>query len=414
MKQGAKSVITLTVICLTVALLVAITNNFTAPIIEKSKQEAAQASLYQVLEGAEGFQLLEKPSDAPESVIQIYSETSGLGYAVNVSVTSAYSSSPMLYTVGIGKDGIIKNIVITDYTESKDFGKEEYPKSYIGLDSALNGANLVAGVTYSSAAFKQGVDDVFQTLIAMGLIGEGEKSEEQKISELLNTAVPGALNGSGVGAFEEISVGADWVKKAYAAKNGAGYLLISQQNEVFAINAFGSVCVFDIDGNVTDGTEDMKISAAEAVKNNADENREKHLNAIAALVSEDAVLEQITDIKSLSTVVNAFSVSDGEKEYYGFVCAPVGFGNGTMTVYCILDGNGRIETVRVEEIILKSEHYDDYELDEDSYYLGLEGKDKQTLSKDDTLISGATVSADAIKKALNDAFAAFENIKEGA
>ena len=142
-----KSVLKLTSICLIVTLLLAVTNMFTAPIIEKNLQSAATQSLSQVLPGAKDFEKLTVPDSASPSLKEIYRETEGLGYAVTVEITTQYSTSPMLYTVGVGQDGVITGIVITSYNETKDFGKESYPQSYVGKDSALNGVELVGGVT---------------------------------------------------------------------------------------------------------------------------------------------------------------------------------------------------------------------------------------------------------------------------
>ena len=147
MKNGTKSVITLSLICFSVALVLATAYYFTAPIIERNKSNEATDSLSAVLPDGKDFKKISLAPNTPETVKEIYKETNGTGYAVTVEVSSSYSSSPMAYTVGIGTDGKISGIVITSYSESKNFGKDTYPKTYIGMDSALNGAELVAGVT---------------------------------------------------------------------------------------------------------------------------------------------------------------------------------------------------------------------------------------------------------------------------
>ena len=414
MKNGIKSIIVLTSICLVITLLVALTNSFTAPVIEQNKQAASTESLKQVLEGAKGFDKLEKPEDAPDSVQDIYMETSGLGYAVTVAVSSSYSASPMLYTVGISADGIITGIVITNYTESKDFGKDTYPKTYVGMDSALNGAELVAGVTYSSTAFKQGVEDVFDTLIKMDLIKAGEKSEEQKLEELIDTVLPGANNQSGTAVLEtlELDVG-DWCRNVFEASNGAGYILVSTDGQtVYTVNPFGKVRVYDIDGNDITDTASHINDAAGAVSNLSKEKEASDTKALKKLAGESAVFTR-EDVTTVSTVTNAFVIDSEGETLYGFVCRPIGYNNGTMTVYGILDGGGKIKEIKISEIILYSEYYSDYELDKGGYTEGLEGKDKDTLSENDTLISGATVSSKAINQALKDLFEAYEEITKG-
>jgi hypothetical protein len=83
-----------------------------------------------------------------------------------------------------------------------------------------------------------------------------------------------------------------------------------------------------------------------------------------------------------------------------------------MTVYGILSADGGIKKIKVSQIILYSEYYDGYTLDEDEYYQGLEGKTESTLTDGDTLISGATISANAINKAIKDMFAVYGELKK--
>ena len=61
----------------------------------------------------------------------------------------------------------------------------------------------------------------------------------------------------------------------------------------------------------------------------------------------------------------------------------------------------------VTEIILHSEFYDDYELDEKSYLAGFAGLDNGNYTSEVSLISGATVSSNAIDMAAKAAFEAF-------
>ena len=411
MKSGIKSVLVLTSICLITTLLVALTNYFTAPVIEKNKADAANKSLVQVLEGAKDFDKLEKPADTPESVQNIYMETSGLGFAVTVSVTTSYSKSPMLYTVGVSSEGVITGIVITNYGETKDFGKDTYPKTYVGMDSALNGAELVSGVTYSSTAFKQGIEDVFAALIKMDLIKAGEKSEEQKIKELLDKLIIGALNDSSTGSFKDYNV-PDWASAGYEATNGTGYILVSKDGTVYTVNPFGKVTAYDTDGNdITDSAQNLN-DAAGAVPNLSEEKEDSDTKALKKLTGDTSAFTAVV-IDTVSTVTNAFVIDNEGERLYGFVCRPIGYNNGAMTVYGILDSEGKIKEIKISEIILYSQYYDDYELDEDAYTEGLKGKDGSTLSDKDTLISGATISGNAVNKALKDMFEAYGKITEG-
>ena len=68
MKENVKSVVVLTAICLVVAALLAVTNFYTAPVIEANKAAAATGSLAEVIPGATGVEEVEIPADAPATV----------------------------------------------------------------------------------------------------------------------------------------------------------------------------------------------------------------------------------------------------------------------------------------------------------------------------------------------------------
>ena len=168
MNKYFKSITVLFSICLVVSLLLALINFITTPIIEETKLKAETKSLVEVLPNSGDFEKLELSDNVPETVNAVYKDKNGAGYAVTLATSSQYSSSDMLISVGIGADGIIKGVKITAYTESKDIGKD-YPQSFVGKDSSLTGIDIVAGVTYSSNAFKDAIKDAFLGLDALGI-----------------------------------------------------------------------------------------------------------------------------------------------------------------------------------------------------------------------------------------------------
>ena len=171
MNDKLKSVIVLTVICLIVTALLAVTNSFTSPIIEKARAEKVQASLSAVLPEADGFTEVELPESAPSSVKAAYKAGDG-SWAVVLATKSAYSSGDMGVTVGVSPEGEIKGITLTSYQESKDFGKDTYPQKYVGTNGeSYAEVDSFAGVTYSSKALKAAVGDAFALI---GILEGGE------------------------------------------------------------------------------------------------------------------------------------------------------------------------------------------------------------------------------------------------
>lgn len=421
MKENIKSVVVLTAICLVVAALLAVTNFYTAPIIEANKASAATGSLAEVIPGATGFEEVELPADAPETIKSLYKETSGLGYVMLVEATSSYSASPMAITVGFGADSTISGILLTNYQESKDFGAD-YPATYIGQDSALGGVDTVAGVTYSSKAFKEAITDAFNTLINSGLLAAGEKSEEQLIGEVMPLALPGCVNGTGACVVEEVESTDASITAAYKAKNDSGYIaVVSGANGtlVCGMNAFGEVKCFDLDGNdVTEASADAVAAVQGAFTPIATENLEAD-TATALRAFEDGVEVELTPIEatgSFGVAVAAFKATVGEDVQYVILTHPIGYGDETMKMLHVINSNGEIVLFKtLSELIVHGEYYSAHQLtDESAYRAQFAGLTEATYSDDMTMVAGATITSNAVAASHRAAFEVFNNIKEAA
>ncbi len=170
MNDSIKSVVVLVSICLVVTVLLAGVNFVTAPIIKETQDKIKYESLYEVMPDATGFEDVALTDTMPETVTGIYKEAAGNGYAITVSTSSQYSNGDMMFTLGLDANGAITAVKLIQYTESKDFGAD-YPGRYVGVDAgSVSGVDTVAGVTYSSEAFKNAVTDA---LTALGSVKEG-------------------------------------------------------------------------------------------------------------------------------------------------------------------------------------------------------------------------------------------------
>ena len=166
-KEYIKCVAVLTCICLVVAVLLAVTNHFTSPVIAAGKEAAIQASLQEVIPGG-SFEEMDLPENAPDTVKAFYRETSGKGYVAVLSTTSQYSNGDMGITAAIDGKGAVSAIAVTSYFESKDFGRTTYPQKYYGVTKdTVGGVDVFAGATYSSTAFRNALADalsVYETV----------------------------------------------------------------------------------------------------------------------------------------------------------------------------------------------------------------------------------------------------------
>ncbi len=418
-KEFSKSVLALVAIVLAAVLLLTGLNFITAPLIAENGSAAAFAPLYAVMPDAAGFDQLYDAADpdssalanVPASVQSIYGETGGMGYVLRLSTSEGYTKQPIEFTLAIDAEGKISGVELTAYPETKDMGKETYPQTYLGQDSTLANVSLVAGVTYSSTAFKNAVADGFAALIDNGLIGAGVKGDEQILTEMLADVFPGIVNPTGTPQYEEQEIVCSYITKSLKALNDSGFALIMKNGDatyMAVCNAFGSVKIVDVDGNEV--SDDAMAAEAKAyAEANIVSHSDGDLNKVKLLVPDASDVTAI----SLDGVYNSVTCAyKAEGVGYVFVSRSYGYSNEPMVIYYVIDDNGAIVTMTADELILFKEYFTSYQLDESSYKAGFTGLTGDSFTGDEALISGATVSSDAIRVATEDAFTAFAAVNE--
>ena len=421
----AASALVLVLIFAVFALVLFGINIFAAPLIEANGSAQQFAPLYSVMPEAKGFELIYDANDSaastlvdvPETVQAIYSETSGLGYAIRLSTTQGYTKEPIEFTIAIDAEGKISGTELTAYPDTKDFGAD-YPGSFIGQDSALGDVGLVAGVTYSSSAFKNAVSDGFAALIANDLVGAGVKSDAQILTELSVQVFTGLANRDGVAQVEEPEIAEGqftFIQKIMKALNGSGFAFVAKDGEssyLLTCNVSGAVRVYDIEGkDVTDTANAAMVEEASSyAAANTVSTADAELKKLQTMVSEGAELTALPLDDVFNSVTGAYRVTDGETTLYGFCARPYAYSNQPIAVYYVLDENGAIVSMACDEIILFGEYFTSYELDEAKYKEGFAGLTADSFTGEQTLISGATASTNAMTVAIEDVFAAFQAI----
>ena len=78
----------------------------------------------------------------------------------------------------------------------------------------------------------------------------------------------------------------------------------------------------------------------------------------------------------------------------------------------VLDENGTVVRMNADELILEKEYFSDYTLDDAAYKEGFIGLTEAAFTGDEALITGATMTSNAVKTAVRDIFAAFNSLKE--
>lgn len=416
-KEFSKSILVLLALFVLSALLLSGINTVTAPLIEANGASAQFEPLFAVMPEAQNFDVLysaQDPAasalvDVPETVTGIYSETSGLGYAITLSTAQGYTKEPIEMTLAVDAEGKIAALEVTAYPESRDVGAD-FLASFQGQDSALPDVGLVAGTTFSSAAIKNAVSDGFAALINNDMVGAGVKSDDQILLELLPQVYPGIAN-NGVGQYEEAEVNSGSIVKAFKALNNSGFGFVLNDGSANYLGVWtlaGGAKIVDLEGNTVDNAALLEEIAAYGAANCTDES-EKEIAKLQRMVSEGAEITALP-VEVYNSVTGAYSILDGDTQLYGFAARSYGYSNLPMAIYYVLDENGAIVTMTVDELIFYKEYFSDYTLDEPSYKEGFTGLTADSYNGEQALIAGATMSTAGVDTATKDVFAAFAAI----
>ncbi len=414
-KDSLKSVIVLTVICLIVALLLSTVNMITTPLIAKADEQAANAAYFEVLPEATEFEVVQT-GELPASVVELKKDLGGSGYGVKLSTTSSYSQSPLIMILGVDKTGAITKLAVVNYAETKDVGDEFYSK-FEKQDSTLKGVDVVAGCTFSSNAIINAVKDAYTAIFEYGNL---EKSDEQKLDELMAVIMPGAINKSGSYEFESVAIEspAAGITGAYTSENDIGYIITAETNGkklAIGVNAFGYVYhCSDLDGNDLlndEAYKDIIKAAKETFEPLNKKDDAKTQKSIKKLLSDSATLT-LVDVQGInSTVASIYKVKDGNTNGYAIVAQTLGFG-GKMKLCYILNNDGDIvkfKALSQKEESVESTPYGTL-ITEKSYASKIEDKTVDTLTEEDILVAQSTYTTNAVKLAWNDVKAAFETL----
>lgn len=351
---------------------------------------------------------------AADSVQRVYRDDTKQTFTLNLSTSEGYSHGPIELTLVVDSEGKIVSLQLDSSADDKDFGEAFLP-SFTGADSALSGVELVGGVTFTTAAIRKAVNEGMEAMIENGLFAAGEKSAEQLLTELMAEVFPGLHNKAGAVQGEELE-GSGNLRKGYLALNGSGAALFAEdagEQLLAVVTPFGGVRLYNTEGeDVTAAHASLEEEAAAFAAGKLPDLSETQTAALLRLLGEDAKLEPVA-VPGLSGCVTGVYVTEtAEGKRYAFAAHPYGYANEVMDIYFVLDESGAIAAMRASELILHSEYFTNYTLDESSYKAGLIGLTADSYTGEQTLISGATMTSDAMASAMNDVFEAFAKLRE--
>ena len=159
-------VIVLTLICVTVALALAVANAFTAPVIERAQAEKTAKLLREVYPNGDGFDPIDPQSvngSLPESIIEIYATVDG-GYVYKAKVKGFNPDLTVL--VGVDPSGAITD---TKYLQSGETlsAEDKLDGAYKGTTADTFSVEKISGATYTSEGYAQAVSDSLTAFAVM-------------------------------------------------------------------------------------------------------------------------------------------------------------------------------------------------------------------------------------------------------
>lgn len=382
-------------------------------------------SLVAVFPGAEGFVDVTTTLTLGSEIVAVYTETSGKGYVV-IATAPGFQGHPVTVTVGITTEGLITGL--TSEVTAGDWNiSEENTQSFIGQDSTLSDVILTGKATHSATGVKNAVNNAFLALSSNGMIKAAEKSIEQVFAELLPTVTSGFLQdfNEETKANNFLTVSGN-IYTAYVSHNKS--VMVSYVNKgsdkllaVTNVNGLTKVYAPEL---LNEDTQEYKLNDVTA--ENADVVEEVTTFASANLSSSFTKLskkvknlyknngvtdEVITEIKlnTMSTVLAALSFEMEGATYYAYYAKTYSFSNEIMDVYVILDSEGKIVKVDFSKFFFEEQFFNDKpEFNKGEYVEKFPGLDSSTLGEA-TLVNGATLSSNAVKQALTDAFGEFSS-----
>lgn len=384
MIKNIKSVGVLVAICTVVALLLAVTNQFTAPIIEKNSAAAANKALLEVMPDGTGFEevSIEK---LPASVTKAYKETSGKGYVIELSATG-YGPN-MVIMCGVSADNKVTGAVCLSSNET--LGKEkEYGANFAGKDAAaVDATDTIAGATMTTGAYKNAIKDALNAVLILGGADVDVRTPEQILADNLAEALP-----AGEGKFTKMffTEKVEGVDAVYSADNGAGHVAVIGE-EFVGIEA-GAPTAYPA---IADAIKAMTESTLTEVDLTAYEG----INKNVVSVHKTATGNYVVVINGLGYAYYDDNHGYGEQRFVPIVIRVSLTADGTI-----------IDTLTVSHEESKGFGAP---CGEESYYGQFDGKTADTYTEVDA-IAGATMTTNGYMKAIERCFETVSILEGGA
>ena len=391
MMKSVKSVVTLLCICAVMAVMMAITNAITAPIIAQNQAAAQNDALKVVMPHGEGFEKMDVSGyTLPATVTEVYSEAGG-GYVFQLT-TTGYSTG-FVILCGVNADGTVSGATCLASTETLGYEKT-YGENFIGKNmEGVDGVDTVSGATKTTGAYRSAVKDALNAAIILGGGSVDLRTEEEILNDNLSAALPGAE-----GKFEKLFIVEviEGIDAVYTAENGTGAVCIVGE-QFIAVDENGAVLsevAEDVSSNVA---AQMAILRA-TTTTDIDLTQFEGLPSACLSAKKTATGNYILEMRGAGYGINGgddYHPASGEYIYIRVSMTADGKIIDCLTV-------SQAETDNIGSVCA-----------EESFYGQFIGKTEANYNEIDA-ISGATLTTNGYKKAIERAFTSVKIFEGGA
>ena len=385
MKKAIKSTLVLVSICAVMAVLLALTNAITAPIIEKKADAAANKALEQVMPNGEDFKKVTFDANKlPKTVREVYKEKNG-GYVIKL-ITAGYDGSDMTIMCGVNADGTVSGAVCLSSSETLGHEKT-FGANFIGknMDGVL-AVETVSGATGTTGAYKLAVKDALNAVIILSGGTADLRTDEEIFLDNLSAALPAGERKFSKLCVYEIIEGIDAV---YVADNNKGYVYVIGE-EFFGVGEDG------VSDNEIVSSAHEKLSASTVTDIDLSKFEDLPRNLISAKITSTG--NYIIDTKGAGYGIkggDAYHPASGEYIFVRVSMTPDGKIIDTLTV-------SQAESKNIGDACAK-----------ETFYGQFDGKTEADYENIDA-ISSATLTTNGYLNAIRDAFEAYKTIVKGA
>ena len=229
MKKSITSILTLVVICLVMAVLLAVTNHFTAPIIADQLAAQSGAALGALIpEGVIATEVTD-PAELeklPKTVTKAY--TCSNGWKVLELTTKGYGDG-LVFLCAVDGEGAVQKIQHVSDSETTGYGGVQLENGtiyslFMGITTdTLAGVDTATGATITAKAVYAAINDAINAAAILGGEEVDTRTPEEIFRDNLNAALP-----AGEGKFTKLFITEviEGIDAVYTADNGKGYVFI--------------------------------------------------------------------------------------------------------------------------------------------------------------------------------------------